>query len=486
LNKLEKISVVGGGTAGLVAALILKTRFPSKKIQIIRSEKIGIIGVGEGSTEHWNEFMNYIGLNFKDIIKNCDATFKSGIMFQNWHDKDYLHSIGPEHEIINGQYRTYYGKVISHDWSNKELNPLGTWENTVDQWHLDNDSPYNQFHFNTQKLNDYLHLIAEQKGINILDDEIKDVVLDTQGDISYIVGEKTNYASDFFIDCTGFKRLLINKLGAKWNSYSKYLKMKSAIVFPTEQKQEIDLWTTARAMDYGWMFTIPVWDRCGNGYIFDSDYITADQAQQEVEELLGKKINVGKHLKFDPGALDKVWINNCCAIGLSASFVEPLEATSIGTSINQAFLLMHRLPNYTKKSIDEYNKQIEIVMHNIRDFVALHYVTNKDHNQFWKDIKNVPLPEDLSDWLDHWKNNLPILEDFIHTGSYALFKDPHFIQILAGLELFDRNSLLAEYDMLSDENRKLADGIREERRILGMNKVMIGHKEFLARLRAKE
>ena len=91
-----------------------------------------------------------------------------------------------------------------------------------------------------------------------------------------------------------------------------------------------------------------------------------------------------------------------------------------------------------------------------------------------------------TNWLDHWKNNLPILEDFIHTGSYALFKDPHFIQILAGLELFDRNSLLAEYDMLSDANRKLADGIREERKVLGMNKVMIGHKEFLARLRAKE
>ena len=198
------------------------------------------------------------------------------------------------------------------------------------------------------------------------------------------------------------------------------------------------------------------------------------------------KLLENKVIDFDPGTLDKFWIKNCVAIGLSASFVEPLEATSIGTSINQAFLLMHRLPNYTKKSIDEYNKQIEIVLHNIRDFVALHYVTNKDHNQFWKDIKNVPLPGDLSDWLDHWKNNLPILEDFIHTGSYALFKDPHFIQILAGLELFDRNSLLAEYDMLSDANRKLADGIREERKVLGMNKVMIGHKEFLARLRAKE
>lgn len=486
MNKLEKISVVGGGTAGFVSALILKTRFPSKKIQIIRSKKIGIIGVGEGSTEHWNEFMNYLGITYQDLIKNCDATFKSGIMFKNWHDKDYLHSIGPEHEIINGQYRTYYAKIISHNMPNKLLNPLGTWENTVDEWHLDNASPYNQFHFNTTKLNNYLSYIAERKGITIIDDEITDVILDSTGDIDYVIGEKTNYNSDFYIDCTGFKKLLIGQLGAKWNSYSKWLKMKSAITFPTDPTEEIDLWTTARAMDYGWMFTIPVYDRNGNGYIFDSDYISADQAKDEVEKLLGKEITVGKQINFDPGALDKVWINNCCAIGLSASFVEPLEATSIGTSINQAFLLMHRLPNYSQNSINNYNEHVEIMLHNIRDFVILHYITNKDNTQFWKDVKNMPIPDSLKECIERWKYNLPILEDFISSGSYALFKDPHYMQVLAGLEIFDRDNLLREYNMQSPENHQLANNIERERNVLSMNKVMIGHKEFLTRLRAKE
>lgn len=488
MNKLEKISVVGGGTAGLVAALILKTRFPDKKINLIRSEKIGTIGVGEGSTEHWNEFMNYIGVTWRDIIKNCDATLKSGIMFKGWHDKDYLHSIGPEHEVQNGQYRMYYGKMISHNMSNNTLNPIFTWENKVDEWHLQsgNNSPYNQYHFNTQKLNDYLSFIAQSRGIDFIDDEISDVIINEHGDIDYLIGEKTNYKADFFIDCTGFRKLLISKLGAKWNSYSQYLKMKSAIVFPIGDTPEINLWTTAQAMDYGWMFKIPVWGRSGNGYIFDSDYINADQAKEEVEKFLGHNINVGKHITFDPGALDRPWINNCCAVGLSASFVEPLEATSIGTSINQTFLLMHRLPNYTQKSIKDYNKMLDTILTNIRDFVILHYITNKENTNFWKDIKNTAIPEKLKENIEHWKYNLPILEDFIETGSYALFKDPHFIQVLAGLEIFNRENLLKEYNQLSSVTKKLADKAESERQVLKLNKKPISHKEFIRRLRIEE
>ena len=488
MNKLEKISIVGGGTAGIVSALILKTRFPNKKINIIRSEKIGIIGVGEGSTEHWHEFMKYIGVSWRDVIKNCDATFKSGIMFKGWHDKDYLHSIGPEHEILNGQYRQYYAKTVAYDRPNKDLNPISVWDNRVDSWHLqdNNESPYNQYHFNTHKLNEYLTFLCQSKGIDIIDDEINDVVLNDKGEIDYLIGTTTNHKADFYIDSTGFKRILMSKLGAKWNSYSKYLKMKSAIVFPLPAKEEYNLWTTAQAMNNGWMFNIPVWGRSGNGYIFDSDYINADQAKDEVEKFLGHSIDVGKHLTFDPGALDNVWIKNCCAIGLSASFVEPLEATSIGTSINQSFLLMHKLPNYTEKSIKDYNDLIEKILLNIRDFVVLHYVTNKENTQFWKDVKNADLPETLQEQLTHWKHHLPIFEDFIETGSYALFKDPHYIQVLAGLKLFDQESILREYNMQSSICHKMADNVESERLVMIKTKKTLGHKEFLSYLRGEK
>ena len=121
----------------------------------------------------------------------------------------------------------------------------------------------------------------------------------------------------------------MSKLGAKWNSYNKYLKMNEAIAFQTEDTDNYNTYTLARAMDYGWMWRIPVYGRWGNGYIFNNEYINAGQAKKEVEKLLGREINVARNIKFDPGSLDRVWIKNCLAVGLSANFVEPLEATSI-------------------------------------------------------------------------------------------------------------------------------------------------------------
>ena len=122
MNDLKKITIVGGGTAGYIAALILKLRYPTVDIEIIKSDKIGIIGVGEGTTEHWNEFLKYINVPWQMLFKHCDATFKCGIKFKGWGVSDYMHSIGPEHELKNGQYLLAYGLLISSNASNKELN----------------------------------------------------------------------------------------------------------------------------------------------------------------------------------------------------------------------------------------------------------------------------------------------------------------------------------------------------------------------------
>ena len=399
MKNINKISVVGGGTAGFVAALILKNRFPHLDVNMIKSERIGIVGVGEGSTEHWNEFMAYIGVPYRTIIRECDATFKAGIMFKGWAKDDYMHSIGPEADIKNGQYMTVYGKLIGERQPNKFLNTSLCWESRMfaDRLNPESNPPWNQYHFNTHKLNDFLTRVATHYGIKIIDDEINDVILKEDGSIDHLVGSSQNHYADFYIDSTGFRKVLISKLGAKWQSYSKYLKMKAAITFPLGDTDEYNMWTLSEAMDYGWMFKIPVWGRSGNGYIFDSDYTTPDKAKEEVEKLLGHEIDVGKSFQFDPGALDRVWIKNCCAIGLSASFVEPLEATSIGTSIQQTFLLMHRLPNYDEKTIEKYNKDINDILTNLRDFIILHYVTKKENTQFWKDIQHVQLPDSLSE-----------------------------------------------------------------------------------------
>jgi tryptophan halogenase len=482
MRSVNSVLVVGGGTAGLISAIILKKKLDIQ-IDVVHSKNIGIIGVGEGSTEHWKEFMKYVGIDQYALIKETDATYKSGVMFENWGSKDYLHGIGSPLDSKTGQYHYVYAHQIAK--ADPQLTPKIFWKNRIDKRFLNNSTayPFNQFHFNTHKLNDFLIKIAMQLGINIIEDEIKEVNLDSQGYIDNLTGEYFDYKYDFYIDSTGFKRMLITKLGGKWKSYGQYLKMKSAITFQTEDEEEYNLWTLARAMDYGWMFKIPVWGRHGNGYIFDSDYIDATQAQQEVENYLGKKIVVNKQFNFDPGCLEEVWIKNCCAIGVSANFVEPLEASSIGTSIQQSFLLMHRLSKFDNNTITSYNKSVNDIMENIRDFVALHYMTDKDDTMFWKDLKSIEIPNTLKHKLKTWKNKLPIKEDFNEQSDYVLFTDPNFILVMEGLNLFNRESIKDEYARLNPLIRSEAEQIALNHFNIDKNLITFSHKEFLKLVR---
>lgn len=442
------ILIVGGGTSGLVSALILNKRFPKKNIKLVKSNKIGIIGVGEGSTEHFKTFLDYVNINEFDIIKNTDATLKLGVFFENWTD-DYFHNVFDtfaNHKI--GQYQALYGYCYSKNISQFKTTDYKVLENKVNN--TKNYSPSNQYHFNTFKLNDYFIKICKERNIEILEDEINDVIINENNEISYLIGDKSHYTSNFYIDSTGFKKLLISKLGAKWQSYKDYLKMNEAIAFPTGDTDEYTPYTTATAMKYGWKWRIPTYGRWGNGYVFCNDYINADQARQEVEQLLGYKINVAKNVKFDPGALDNVWIKNCLAIGLSANFVEPLEATSIGTTIYQMFMFVHYFQNSNKTLIGEYNKKINDVMINIRDFIILHYMVDKKDSQFWIDIKKNNIPDTLKYKLSKFKNRLPILDDFKET-NYHLFFEANWASVLYGLKMMNIDAIKDEFNSYSDE-----------------------------------
>jgi tryptophan halogenase len=482
--KLNKIAVVGGGTAGLISALILKKRFPNKTIDVIHSSKLGIIGVGEGSTEHWRQFMEFLGIDQFEMLRRTDGSLKMGIMFQDWADKPYMHSLQSTFDGKAGQHPIVYSNLIARGVDPLELVSQSSVNSLIGQDYLTDSKKFyaNQFHFNTHKLNEYLLELCVSSGIDIIDDVVNDVTLDDNGNVKSVTGEK-EYKYDFYIDSTGFKRIIIGKLGAKWISHAKYLKMKSAIVFPLPEEPSIPMWTLAKAMDYGWLFRIPVYDRFGNGYIFDSDYITADQAKDEVERYFGKKIEVAKTITFDPGALDKVWIKNCVAIGLSASFVEPLEASSIGTSIQQVFLLMHRLENYDDAVIESYNKSCNDILINIRDFIVTHYLTNKTNTQFWKDVSSIELPKTLKKKLDLWKHKLPVSEDFSSESQYILFNANNYLMVLYGLGLVDKDSVKLEYESYPEELRNYIESILHQRQSYEMNSKMMTHKKFLKKLR---
>ena len=468
---MKKICIVGGGTAGLVTALILKSRFSSLQIDIVKSDKIGIIGVGEGSTEHWKEFADFVGITTKELITETDATHKGGIMFEDWTKKPYFHNIiSSINDIKFAQYQAGYAYTIINNLKSKEYTNKDNWNNKVKH----NDLP-NQFHFNTFKLNNFLLKKCKEKDINIYEDEIVKVNI-KKSNIESIESKSKKYKHDFYVDSTGFKRLLISKLGAKWKSYSKYLPMNEAIAFPTKDTKEYTPYTLAKAMSSGWLWRIPTQGRWGNGYVFNNKYINAEQAKKECEKYLGHKIEIGKNIKFEAGTLEKVWIGNCVATGLSSSFIEPLEASSIGTSIQQAFMLIHLIINYKETDIELYNTRFKCIVENIRDFVLIHYLTNKKDSRFWREFKpNLSLSLKIN--LEKWKHRLPIKEDF--PGGYHLFSENNFAILLKELNLVDKKSIKKEYNSLSKDFIDYTEQKIRDYNNFYSDTNTLGHKQFL-------
>ena len=450
MNKVDDIIVVGGGNAGYISALILQSSFPRKRIGIIQSKKIGTVGVGESSSEHISDFCTYVGINKLDFILRAKATFKVGVYFDNWADEDFLHNVNP-HSPINSSVRShfpYFQSVVVNNRPNYEMNIRGAWKNEVALHFFNNlnDTPTNQFHFDTYALNQYLREVCQHKGIKIIEDDIVGADIDPEtGNISSVNG-CIKYYSDFFIDCSGFSRLLLGKtLGVKWKSYSEYLPINSAIAFTTKEMDEYNMYTKATARDCGWSWQIPVQGRTGNGYVFSDKYTNFDLAHDELERIFDREITVNKTFKFDPGRMEKAWHKNCYAVGLSQSFVEPLEATAMGSVIQQMFAFVHYFPSY---SVDECNEVVNNIFDNIFDYVQAHYLTKRDDVLFWRDIKNcLRLTPSLEKTLDTWKKRFPLSGDI--DCKWGMFTEVNYIQILYGLKWFDTQSVAKEYMHLS-------------------------------------
>lgn len=451
---INNLAIVGGGTAGLITALILRKTYPNLKIDIIESDKIGIVGVGEGSTEHWQDFMMECNIDLSELIKETDATFKYGINFVNWHgdDTNYIHTVSSAfswesvtHSKVMLAYIIANGgtpKDIVHSYVEKSLHRMPYWG-------------INQFHFDTFKLNKYLHKLSQNRNINIINADIEQVILDEKGNIDQLITKtKEKLSYDFYVDSSGFHRLLLQQsMGIKWKSYQKYLPMNSAIAFPTEYTKDIPSWTLARACKNGWNWRIPTQSRYGNGYVFCDHFSTFDQAKDEIEEIYGHEIQIGKQIKFDAGHSEKFWHNNCAGIGLSTSFVEPLEASSIGSSIQQAKVFALLIQSYipgSKNSLPEkkFNKMSEELITNILEFVALHYITKRNDSKFWQETKNLPLPAGLEEKLELYKYKMPSTSEF--ENKDLMFKESNWILVMHGLGLI--NKIAAERTMKMQPN----------------------------------
>ena len=440
--------ILGGGTAGLTSALFLQRTFPMSNITLIRSTDIGTIGVGEGSTEHWRQMMIHLGIDVQQLVQNTGCTFKTGVRFTNWHGDgtEYWHAIHDGYVMD-----TAVGTYTLMDWDIAQGK-----ENIDSVWHLARENKHTpplinvaQYHFDTNKLCDFFTQLCKERGVRIVDDIITDVKQDEDGDVTALVGEKETYNGEFFIDASGFKRVIASKLGAEWIDYTEYLPLNNAIVFPTSMPENMPSNTECRALSSGWMFRIPTQERFGNGYVFCDDFITREEAEKEVLAEVDEPAEIRKHIKFGAGRLKEFWKNNVLCVGLASMFVEPLEATSIGTTIQQLFRLGVSLHGYGKGSKlqqKKYNHDMSEVADNILNFVQIHYITERRDSEFWRWCAN---EMKLTDW------NREFLPEVIKYGpSQAAFNDNPFTmfnymnwtQVLWGLRLLDKDVFVDRWE----------------------------------------
>jgi flavin-dependent dehydrogenase len=447
---IKSLCIVGGGTSGMVSALMMRKAWPNLKITVIESKQIGIIGVGEGSTEHWAKFIKHVDISVFDLMRETGATFKVGIKFTNWHGDGthYFHSLVEDycqHSENCGLPHTWY-KMIGENWP--PLKTLG--RSGQESRHFEPlDTNISQYHFDTFKLNSFLHKTCSERNVEIIDREISDVVLDSKGYVDHLVDtDNQKHCYDFYIDCTGFRRIISSKLGSTWMDKTSELPMNSAIAFPTGYQENIPSYTEATALSSGWCWRIPTQERFGNGYVFCDNFVNETKAFDEVSQHYKKlgisdNIELGKKIKFGAGYLDKFWNKNCVAVGLSGIFVEPLEASSIGTTIQQCFMLAPSLAAFSRgEALTEkrYNEMMAVVAENIVDFIQLHYFTQRTDTEFWRWCKNeIKITDFNKNYLDYFKKNLTNV--FLFNEHFTLFKHLNYMQVMHGLRMFDPSQI---------------------------------------------
>jgi tryptophan halogenase len=478
----KNIVVVGGGSAGWLTALAAQRSYPTLNITVIESKEIGILGAGEGSVPHLVKFFEYLGIPVSDLVKNCDATLKNGIKFTNWNNdnKFYYHGFAatdPQLDISatsSGQISTYpllaaslvlNNNINEIDFvesiSEKNKAPFvfkkkGDKDPILDYQNLSSFS----VHFNATKLAGRLKQIGIERGIRVIDNTITEVLVDENSNVrGMLLDNNETVLCDFVFDCSGFHRLIVGKvLDAKWKSYKDFLPSDSAIPFFIDMTEEIPPYTEAIAMKYGWVWKIPLQNRFGCGYVYDSSLISEADAIKEIEEMLGyvptypRKDKGG--FKFDAGCYEEPWVNNCIAIGLSAGFIEPLEATSLWVTIvglNKVFGSPEWLLNNVPEIRKEFNTTIYKMNSEIVNFIYFHYMGLRKDTLFWNKFSYENAPRTLKEKIDLWKNRLPSRND---SGGYFPFAS--WFVVGSGIDMINK-SIAKNYIDNSDDYKKGMD-----------------------------
>ena len=477
------IVVVGGGTAGWLAALfLLKKLEVQHSVTVVESSKLGIIGVGEGTTGYLtavvtNELWNF-GCDQDEFIKETGALIKYAIKHKGWTKDLDQHYIGP----IDGSltHKMLPDLLFAHGLKNLPredlhmISPLGyKIKHNLSSFNYKTQSFVNSdygFHVDGNLVGKYFKkLCMKQDNIRHIDCEITGVNLDNRGFVKELVSsDNQTISGDFFLDCSGFAKLLIKHLPNKWISYKKNLPVNTAMPFllPYKDGESPEPFSTAWAQKSGWMWRTPLLHRKGNGYTFCDAFTTVEKAQEEIETVLGHAIDPVKIIKFESGRLKNAWVNNCVAIGLSAAFLEPLEATGIHAVIVQLKNLIFEYIKPTAEltvntgSIKQYNKRTGALYDDLKDFLVMHYMGGRTDSEFWKYISSGATKTEFIDiLLTMSKNRLCTYNDFPEYFGNAGWAIYSFV--MAGLGHIDPDIAYNEIKIPAVDNQASMDRYTE-------------------------
>jgi len=419
----KKIVILGGGTAGWMAANLFVKKWSEEQVTVtlIESPDIGIIGVGEGSTPTLKRFFELIDVAEPEWMPRCNATYKVNIRFSGWSPDSGLENYS--HPFLS-QVDTLTQKSFVVNCMTRRLGldvhtrPDNFFINGVlAQQEKGPRTPENfpfvmdyGFHFDSGLLGEFLCELAVSRGVTHVQTKVVDVEQNADGDIAALLSDRGNrFDGDFFVDCTGFAGVLMQKaLGVEFRDYKSNLFNDSAIVMPTPITKSFPAETVSYAMSNGWCWKIPLTNRYGNGYVYSSDFISDDDAETELRTFLGT-LDSGeetRHLKMRVGQLDKHWQNNCLGLGLSQGFIEPLEATAlllVQISI-ELFIAEYEQGDFSAKHRGEFNQKVHARFEWVRDYIVAHYKLNtRQDSKYWQaNRENMELSDSLRHLLDVW------------------------------------------------------------------------------------
>lgn len=494
----RSIAIIGGGTAGWMTAAALARLVGGKSnITLVESAEIGTVGVGEATIPPIRNFNSILGLDEREFLRETKGTYKLGIEFCDWTrlGHSYFHPFGVHGADINGRYFHQY-------WL--KLRQLGD-ETPIDDYSLCSVAAMNSkagplvndprsvfatfgsaFHFDAALYAAFLRKYAEARGVKRLERKVVDVSLN--GETGFIQSVQfeggDSLEADFYIDCTGFRGLLIEgALKAGYEDWTPWLPCDRAVALPCENAETLIPYTRSTARKAGWQWRIPLQHRIGNGYVYSSEHISDDEAAQTLlDNLDGAPIGEPRFLRFKAGRRRKFWIKNCLAVGLSAGFMEPLESTSIHLIQTGITKLLDLFPDrsFDPADIKEYNRLTQLEFEGIRDFLILHYhATERNDSPFWDYCRTMEIPEPLAHRmaLFRGRGRMPL------RMAYDLFTDTSWIAVFLGQGVTPESyePLIDAHDVSTVKDRLLA----QKKLVAEASTSMPSHADYVAQVIAR-